>query len=259
MKIKFTFLFAALLFLTGCSVTMQKHTVKLVEMDEKKEPSKHFIPQELSIVSLGDSLTQGVGDSKDAGGYIPYLKEQLEMLKDIRTAKIENYGVSGNRTDQLLKRLKKTEVKEAIEQADMVMITIGGNDVMKVFREHFANLELSVFEKAKKGYEKRLQEILHTIRNYNPDVYIVLIGIYNPFEKWFEIDELDHIIWDWNETSENIISQFEQATYIPIIDIFENKEEELLYDDQFHPNDRGYELISNRLFIHVREYLEMNE
>ena len=32
---------------------------------------------------MGDSLTQGVGDSTEHGGYLPYLQKQLETELDL--------------------------------------------------------------------------------------------------------------------------------------------------------------------------------
>ncbi|MFK4997807.1 hypothetical protein ACI2OX_11210 [Bacillus sp. N9] len=73
----------------------------------KQFPPEDFIPKNISIVSVGDSLTQGVGDAQHLGGYISYLKEELENSKQIKTASFVNFGVKGIRTGQLLTRLKR--------------------------------------------------------------------------------------------------------------------------------------------------------
>ena len=211
------------------------------------------MPQKLTIVSAGDSLTQGVGDSTNSGGYIPYLKSKLEGLRNIQEATFYNFGVRGNRTDQLLKRIKTKEVRNKIKQADLVMITIGGNDVMRVFREHLTDLKLQEFVRARKQYQKNLNEIMLTVREENPHAGVVLVGLYNPFIKWFsDIKELQEIVANWNTASKEVLDQYPQTLFIPISDIFENKEEDLLYKDYFHPNDKGYELIADRLFEQLK-------
>lgn len=256
MKRILTFLFATMLFVSGCSSGTAEHALKSIDVQDKKNPPSSFIPKDVEIVSVGDSLTQGVGDSTNQGGYIPYLKKDLETLKEVRSANFRNYGVKGNRTDQLEKRLDQKEIKKAIKKADLVIITIGGNDVMQVFKDNFSSLQVSKFEQALVGYKKRLGEIIETIRKNNPETGIVLVGIYNPFMKWFsDIKEVDEIIKEWNQASEQILTKYSKTKFIPIFDIFENQEENLLYTDYFHPNDHGYKLMAKRIF----SYLDNNK
>lgn len=221
---------------------------KQIVLTVKKQLPPEFIPKEINIVSVGDSLTEGIGDSTKKGGYIPYLKGMLEMDKGIKDATIYNFGVKGNRSDQLLKKLDTNQVKTAIKDADIVIITIGGNDVMKVVRENFTNLNVTVFEKQKKIYEKNLMNVMNAIRKENHNSTIVLVGLYNPFNSWFaNINEFNEIIDDWNQTSKNILAQYEETYFVEVDDIFLEGGERLLYTDYFHPNDKGYELIAGRL------------
>ncbi|MGE8204238.1 SGNH/GDSL hydrolase family protein [Heyndrickxia sp. NPDC080065] len=258
MKKILTLLLTILLFVSGCSFGFKEHTLKTMNGESKTKPPVDFIPKDLSIVSIGDSLTEGIGDSSNNGGYIPYLRSDLETLKEVRKASFKNYGVMGNRTDQLVKRLQQNEIRSEIEKADLVMITIGGNDVMKVFKDNFSNLKISKFEHELIGYKQRLNEIIKTIREYNKNAGIVLIGIYNPFMKWFsDIKEVDEIILDWNNTSKQVINQYNKSLFIPISDIFEDQEKDLLYSDNFHPNDQGYKLIANRVFDYLNDSKEI--
>lgn len=252
MKKIITLLLAFVFLLSACRVDSfqgklnhSKHVALLLKEDVPTD----FIPQDLTIVSVGDSLTEGVGDSKNRGGYLPYLQSELEKQKGVNHAEFHNFGVKGNRTDQLLKRLQTTKVQATLQGSDIVIITIGGNDVMKVVRENFSHLKVEYFKKAKRQYENNLHEILQLIRSNNKDAMIVLVGLYNPFYTWFsDLKELDEIIDEWNETSELIIETYEDAYFVKIADLFEFHGESLLYTDYFHPNDRGYELIAGRLF-----------
>ena len=183
---------AFVFFLSGCSIEdAAKHVSRQVSDWEKDQPPEAFIPKNLNVTSVGDSLTQGVGDSTDSGGYVPYLEKLLESTDGVKDADFHNYGVRGNRTDQLLKKIKTDEVKSSIEKSDVVMITIGGNDVMKIFKQNLSKLKLDVFQQEQIAYQERLKEILDTIREYNPDAGIVLVGLYNPFNTWFsDIEEV---------------------------------------------------------------------
>ncbi|MFJ7745877.1 SGNH/GDSL hydrolase family protein [Peribacillus sp. NPDC097295] len=255
MRYKITCLFICLVWISGCSQstaseqpTVQQHHV--VELSKKETIPASFFPDPVQIVSIGDSLTQGVGDSKDKGGYLPYLQKSLEREPTITSVEMINHGVRGNRTDQLLKRLEKAGVQKDIEQADSIVVTIGGNDIMRVFKQNFSNLELNQFDSAKIGYEKRLRQILDKVRSENEQAQIYLVGVYNPFSKWFaDFYELDEIMNDWNDSGKKIITEYDSAYFIEIDDIFQNSKEDLLYtEDYFHPNDRGYELIAERIY-----------
>jgi lysophospholipase L1-like esterase len=249
------FMLAFVLLLSGCSMEeAAEHVTREVSLWDKDDPNENFIPKNLKIVSIGDSLTQGVGDSTKNGGYVPYLENHLESMEGIKNAQFHNYGVRGNRTDQLLKRLKEAKVKKSIEEADVVMITIGGNDVMKIFRENLSHLSLEVFQEEKRLYQNRLNEIMKTIKSYNSDAGIVLVGLYNPFNTWFsDIDEVNQIISNWNSSSEQVLSRYDKTLFIKIDDLFIDSGDTLLYEDYFHPNDEGYKLIADRMFMSLSQ------
>lgn len=209
-----------------------------------------FLKKEVDIVAIGDSLTQGVGDHTNQGGYVGILDQTINHEKKI--VSFENFGKAGNRTDQLLKRLDEPEISSAIKNSDIILMTIGANDIMQVAKENFTKLTYDLFATERIHYENRLDEIFVKIKNLNPNTHIYLLGIYNPFEKYFgEIKELDLIVNDWNHTSRSVTKTFEKATFIPIKDLFENTTKNLFSDDNFHPNRIGYHRMAER----VLEYL----
>jgi lysophospholipase L1-like esterase len=238
------------IFLSACSQQNGwelNHERKALAKTYKPIPA-NFRPQNLIVVSAGDSLTEGIGDSTDQGGYVPYLKTMLEKQKGINKVDIYNFGVKGNRTTQLLRRIQSDEMKIAIKKANMVILTIGGNDIMKVLRDNISNLNVSVFSKEKEQYKNHLHEIMDEIIQQNPDVSIVLIGMYNPFSKVFSnIQEMNDIVADWNQAGKSVVDNYRNAYFVSIEDLFLNSTGNLLYTDHFHPNDKGYKLIAERL------------
>lgn len=250
MKKLFTLLILSTFFLSSCSQSdrLELHKERTASAVVYEEIPADFVPKEIRIISAGDSLTEGVGDSTNTGGYLPYLRTLLEEEKGIKEVDFYNFGVKGNRTTQLLKRLQTEDMKETLAAADLVILTIGGNDIMKVVRDNISNLQLSVFEKEKEVYINNLIEIMNSIIQVNPEAYIVLVGVYNPFSQWFsDIQELDQIVSDWNEASQRVVSNYSNAYFVGIEDLFMNPAESLLHTDNFHPNDKGYELIAERL------------
>jgi lysophospholipase L1-like esterase len=231
------------------------HSKAYLTKSLKKEIPEDFIPTNLSVVSVGDSLTQGVGASDDQDGYIPYLSAYLETNRGIKDAVFSNYGVRGNRTSDLLNRLQDDQIIRDIERADAVVITIGGNDIMTVVKEKFTNLTMADFLTASFTYKERVEKILNTIRQYNQEAEIYFVGLYNPFGKWMSaFSELDIIMEDWNEIGLEVTKRDSNAYFIRIDDIFSASTENLLYkEDYFHPNDRGYELIAARIYDEMKE------
>lgn len=239
---------------------MEYHSTSYLTKAIKREIPEDFFPTNINIVSLGDSLTQGVGDSSESGGYIPYLVSYLEQNKVIKEAEFENHGVRGNRTTDLLERLKTPQLMMDIQQADAIVITIGGNDIMKVVKDQFTNLTMQDFYLEATHYEERLEEIFSIIRQYNKDADIYFVGLYNPFGKWISaFKELDMIMDDWNNISQEIVAKDRNGYFIRIDDAFSNSDENLLYkEDYFHPNDRGYEIIASRIYDEMKERIKEN-
>ena len=231
----------------------QTITQKIKEkIREVVEGTIRLFREDLKIVAIGDSLTQGVGDETESGGFVGILDHTFEDNK--LNVTIENYGKRGNRTDQLLKRLENKDIASSIGKADTVLITIGSNDIMKVVKSNFTNLTLEPFQKEKEEYSKRLTAILHKINELNPDTQIYLIGFYNPFERPFgDIEELGMIVNNWNDVGRSVTEEFENVDYIPIADLFVQSDIELLDDDHFHPNTSGYKLIAQRILENLNE------
>lgn len=206
---------------------------------------------ETQIVAVGDSLTQGVGDETEQGGYVGILDRTINSTGV--TVHFDNFGKRGNRSDQMLDRLREEqEIIDAIEESDIILVTIGANDIMQVVKENFISLDINDFELEQVYYEQRLQEIFTEIREINPDIYIYLVGIYNPFKFYFEdIQELDMIVSAWNETGLEISSEYENSTFIPIEDLFHDTSVNLYSEDNFHPNYEGYYRIAERVLNYL--------
>lgn len=210
-----------------------------------KEIMKYFSNKKWKVVAIGDSLTQGVGDETGQGGYVGILNSYLNQDRLVATFK--NYGKRGNRTDQLFVRMKEPDIRQSLKEADIILITIGANDIMQVLKENFTDITYQAFAEERSHYETRLRDILSDLTDLNPNASIYLIGFYNPFQQYFDrIEELDMIVDDWNNTSKFVAEDY-GATFIPTKDLFMNQEVNLFAEDHFHPNHNGYQLIADRI------------
>lgn len=214
---------------------------------------KILFKKDIRVVSIGDSLTEGIGDETNSGGYVGILNHTFEDHNLNLT--IENYGKRGNRTDQLLKRLENKKMAASIKHADSVLITIGANDIMNVVKNNFTNLELEPFQQEKVEYMERITAIFNKINELNPNTQIYLIGFYNPFEHYFgDIEQLDIIVDSWNEAGKSVTEEYDNINYVPIDDLFIHSNNlEIFANDHFHPNTNGYKLIAQRVLENLKE------
>ncbi|MGM9925134.1 MAG: GDSL-type esterase/lipase family protein [Bacillus sp. (in: firmicutes)] len=259
---KFILFSLVCLFLTACSMpdfsAIKANQSQDAEKESKTEPEfvfDSFIPADITIASIGDSLTQGVGDDTDKGGYQFVLTEHLEKEKQIKDISMAHYGKRGLTSKGLIKQLQKNNVKNLVKQADVVIVTIGGNDVMSIVKQNYTHLQRPQFEKGMEQYEANLTEIISLIRDENPKGDIYLVGLYNPFTRWLNsIDEFDDIMVEWNNKTKAMTQTQKGVYFVEISPYFSSVEENLIYEeDSFHPNTKGYEKMGEAIYAEVKK------
>ena len=90
------------------------------------QPIGERVYEPQTILALGDSLTYGQGVGRDDA--YPAQLERALHAKGFTNYTIVNSGVSGERTDEVLKRLEK---ELDVHAPDLVILTIGANDVFQ--------------------------------------------------------------------------------------------------------------------------------
>ncbi len=238
-----------------------------------KDLKSALTQKRLNYVATGDSLTEGVGDQTNQGGFIPLLSNAISEISDVNVVS-QNFGVAGNTSTQIYKRMtKEKKIQSAIKKADVITITVGGNDVMKVIRTQLTNLTENSFEKPAQTYQKQLTEIFDFIRDNNPNAQVYVLGIYNPFYLNFpDITEMQDIINHWNQTTQETIAQQKQMYFVPINDLLYQgvngskgvttsdgevqtiTNNALFEEDHFHPNNIGYQIMSDAVAEAYKEH-----
>ena len=246
------------LLLSGCDQVFRNSAEPFTERQNSEfadwDIPTDFLPKSLHVVGLGDSLTQGVGDELKKGGYFERVASNLTEWDGVSFVETENLAKRGRRSDQLAKQLEDPEIQKSIQEADLIFLTIGGNDIMKVLKANLFKLKTNPFYKELKEYEKRLNEIFGTIRALNPDAPIVMSGLYNPILLITdEVKEFDDIIDEWNHTIESRLELDGKSCFVPVADLFEENTNIVYHTDFFHPNAQGYTLMSERYLEYLDE------
>ncbi|TCJ81251.1 UNVERIFIED_ORG: lysophospholipase L1-like esterase [Bacillus cereus] len=210
----------------------------------------------LQIVSLGDSLTRGVGD-KEGIGYIGRMKEDLQKDYKQKVA-LTNLAVSGAKMPDLLKQMESSGAQYSIKQADVIVLTIGGNDLFPGW-ESLGKIDLETYRPDTETFQNEAKKIIEEIRKFNTDSPIFWLGLYNPFEDVEDLKGSSNIVVDWNASLEKLALNNKNVYITPTFDLFQNRGKDLLYSDHFHPNEVGYTYMADRLVQNVASKLKLEQ
>jgi len=158
------------------------------------------------IICFGDSLTYGTGASDG--------KDYPSQLSQMISAPVINAGVPGDTTARALQRLEPDVLEYS---PDIVLITLGGNDLKNGIAKDVAFENLRVIVEA-------IQE---------QGAHVIIGGLHIPFrDRGFASGYIELA----DETG---------ATLIPNIleGIIGNRK---LMSDPIHPNDAGYKIVAER-------------
>lgn len=179
------------------------------------------VKKNINLVALGDSLTQGVGDQKKNGGYVGIIKSQIEQ-KYNTNIHTNNYGVAGDRSDQILKRLDSDQkFQSRLKSADVIVMTVGGNDLMQSLQKNIFIDNQSEFTSkmgtASQKYANKLDQLFKTVRQYNHHAPIFLFSVYNPFYVYFaNMDTISKSVTTWNSDTSNELAKYGPAYFVNI-------------------------------------------
>ena len=142
-------------------------------------PAAFAVDVPLQYVVLGDSIGYGAGVlNPDEACY-------GRIVADTNGYDYQNHAVSGNKTEHLLRHLDRAEVSAAVKQADIISISIGGNDYLTdnvtglVLDATFRN-DYSRMDKITAQLKLNFAAIIEKIRALNPDAVILMQTLYNP-------------------------------------------------------------------------------
>ena len=200
------------------------------------------------IVALGDSLTRGAGDAAGGGGYPERVAAALR--KEGRTVAVENLGVDGIETRDLLRKVEDPGLAQRIASAQLVLLSISGNDLShSIPASAAAGSGETAADPTKAALEAaslNLQGILSLLRKANPSAPIRLLGLYNPFPETFDKRMAKETLLKWNVALEEASYSVSGASVVPTADLFDERPDRLS-SDRFHPGPNGYGEIASRI------------
>ncbi|MCL6636723.1 MAG: lysophospholipase [Alicyclobacillus sp.] len=199
--------------------------------------------QGLRLLALGDSLAVGFGDTSGRG-FVGDVVQQLHQSG--HQVQLRNLAVNGLTSAGLLSQLQQPATQSAVQTADVVLLSIGGNDLRSAAT--LPNLDPQRVEQALNPFAQRLHEVLAQLQTLNPHARVLLVGLYNPYADLAGSSaETNALLLQWNEREQQVASAFANVTVVPTFDLFAAQPAAYLYVDHFHPNSVGYQRIADRI------------
>src|SRR5690606_10434489 len=154
----------------------------------------------LYYVALGDSLAAGMNENGKIGfGYADLLAKNYQEQKG-QVEFNKGFSYPGYTTVDVLKGIeenvtkpiydlngvseKTLTIREAVQQADLITLSVGANDLLKnVDRSESGefSFDTSAVIKSIQEVAVNYKKIFDNIYKINPEVDIIVMGLYNPF------------------------------------------------------------------------------
>ena len=135
-------------------------------------------PAQVKFLVLGDSIAAGSGvqDKKDAYAW---------LVAEAKGYELTNYGAGGDISADLLRKVTSDEtIRAAIRAADIIEVSIGGNDLLHA--EDFTSMvingllgDYAQLEPIMDEFRENFAGIIAGIRALNPDAMLIVQTLYN--------------------------------------------------------------------------------
>ena len=200
---------------------------------------------------LGDSIAYGAGlANSNAACY-------GKVVADTNGYEYVNHSVPGHTTANLINRLSDEAVIADLEKADIISISIGGNDFLmsNLIGLMFDSIVIgdhSEFDRIADGFYNNFCEIVDIINSYNADAVILMQTLYNPQSGYLRApyqegaDRINAAIERYNA---------ENPGEIVIVDVASALGADMANyaDDEIHPSAQGNEIIANVILNKLEE------
>ncbi|MBQ8435002.1 MAG: hypothetical protein IJX24_03195, partial [Oscillospiraceae bacterium] len=201
------------------------------------------------------------------------------------SSEVDNFAVNGLKTDELLVMLDEYETQNSIQQADLVCISIGGNDFLSVLEQAVSDMGGSIsmdngtvslnissdfiskfildyssaLSAATTQASDNIKKIKDKVNEINPDAEIIMQTVYNPFDSSDEetgklLSPLKTFAPLYLSTINNSIKEFSPNTADIYLKFYENAYLYTNMDDfDIHPNAIGHMLIAEEIIQLIGE------
>ncbi len=203
-----------------------------------------------NYVLLGDSIAQGFGIfNRDEACY-------GKIVADTLGYNYKNYGIDGYRSIDLVELLKTEEVQNSIKNADLISLSIGGNDYLQ------QNLPVIIFsilrgdfhylDDIEEMFIENFANIISSVKKLNPKATLIVQTLYNPRVDLLR-DIYAHATNRVNKNIRDYLSAHPGDFYLLDTVPFMEGHIECVAVDTVHPSAVGNEEIAKALIKKLNE------
>lgn len=211
-----------------------------------------FAEEKQFYLVLGDSIGYGSGirNSQDAC----YGK----IVADTNGYEYANHAIPGHTTTNLIARLKEDVVKADVEKADIISISIGGNDFLMsnlygLMFDAMVKEDYSKFDEIAHSFYENFSTIIGMIRELNGEAVILMQTLYNPQSGYLRApyqqgaDRINAVIEKFSKENPGEIIIVDVATAL-------NSDMGNFASDAVHPSAKGNEEIAKAVLSEIAKF-----
>ena len=205
-------------------------------------------------IALGDSLAAGqTPESQIDTGYADLIAQELGRNQPI-AAFSKDLAFPGFTTGDVLERVKEEETQELLASANIITLSAGANDLLRLVQANPADGSLQ-FQRiqsdfALNGARQNISEILNELDDAAPDADIYVMGYYfaYPHARESQKEGFAEQLQILNEILKNE-AQKVGAIFVSVDGAFgEDATSKVPNPDDVHPNIKGYQAMANQFF-----------
>lgn len=205
----------------------------------------------LYYLVLGDSIAYGSGISNSKAACYG------KIVADTNGYEYANHAVPGHTTLNLINRLSNENVIADLEKADIISISIGGNDFLMnnligLMYDSIVKGDHAQFDAIADGFYANFCEIVDIINEHNEDAVILMQTLYNPQSGFLRApyqegaDRINAAIARYDAEHPGEIVIVDAGTALG--DDMEN-----YAADDIHPSKKGNEIIASKVLEKLYE------
>lgn len=231
----------------GATIAIVNKYKQTKNMNRYIEQARENTKEIRRALILGDSVAKGYGSPN--GGITSFLKKHLEQR--FGEVSVRNEGISHLTSEGLVQKLIEEQAyDQQLRETNLVLINIGGNDLLQHYHKGGPRAVIKNFFPVRSQYIKNLQQIIHYIETINPSITIVVNNLYNSLEKDYQYFGLTEAFIKYWNASLNKLSVIQVNTK----ELGKKRE---LWADMVHPNQAGYQELSNLIIRQVGSLLHV--
>jgi lysophospholipase L1-like esterase len=234
-------LLATAVFAWGFVVYLRGDTGTPVDVVSRDVPEQQAPRGTVAPIIVGDSLARGAGDETGLG-IAGRLDGELKR-RGTKARRTWNVAVNGARTADLLQTLGRPNVRQLLQDSNVIIVSIGGNDLWG--GSDWRNAAPPDPDAAMDEVLGGIENVVEEIRKANPKARIFFIGLYNPFVTTPMGREMTTLVNRWNSRLLERFGGDPDFTLVQTIDLFSHHDRLAL--DRFHPGGEAYGLIARRI------------